>query len=255
MKVVILAGGFGTRISEESIIKPKPMISIGETPILVHLMRFFYKNGFNDFIICGGYKCEYIKEYFWKYNLINSDFTIDNIDNKNKIIYQNNYSEKWKITIVDTGIETQTAGRIKAIEKYLDSDFIMTYGDGLSDVNLKELIKKHNETNSFVTLTAINTHSKFGILNLENDKVKEFAEKSSTGGGWINAGFMVVKKDALQYIKGSLDSFEFDTLPQIAKDGKLSAYKHNGFWKCMDTLKDKNEFEEMIKNGKIPWMI
>lgn len=255
MKVVILAGGFGTRISEESMIKPKPMINIGDVPILIHIMRFFYKNGFNEFVICGGYKCEYIKEYFWKYNIMNSDFTIDNLEGKNSIVNNNSFSEKWKVTIVDTGKDTQTAGRIKLVEKYLDGDFLMTYGDGLSDVNLNRLLEEHKKNNGLVTLTAVKTHSKFGILNIKESIVEEFAEKTALGGGWINAGFMVIKKEALDFITNSQESFEFDILPKIASSGKLFAYKHEGFWKCMDTLKDKNEFEELISKGVPPWKV
>lgn len=254
MKVVILAGGFGTRISEESTIKPKPMINIGDTPVLVHLLRYFYENGYDDFIICGGYKCEYIKNYFHNYNIINSDLTIDNREGKNTY-HINNKSEKWRISIVDTGINTQTGGRIKNIESFIgeDESFIMTYGDGLSDINLISLVNEYNKSDSIVTLSSYQKESKFGILNLDGDNVMEFSEKSISGGGWINAGFMVLNKEIFKYIKNQSDSFEFDILPIIAKLKKLTTYKHTGFWKCMDTLKDKNEFEDIISSGNIPW--
>ncbi|MGL4951348.1 MAG: glucose-1-phosphate cytidylyltransferase [Mycoplasma sp.] len=254
MQVVILAGGFGTRISEESIIKPKPLIEIGGTPILIHLMRFFYKQGYTDFIICGGYKCDYIKEYFYKYNIINSDFTIDNKDEKNKFYINNSKSEKWKVTVINTGKETQTGGRIKRVKEYITSDnFFMTYGDGLSDVDLTKVLEKYNESKSIVTLTSVQRESKFGVLEFDGTNISTFAEKTMSGGGWINAGFMILNKEIFNYIDGDDSSFEFDVLPKLAKINKLTGYKHCGFWKCMDTLKDKNEFEEIVMSGNIPW--
>lgn len=253
MKVVILAGGFGTRISEESMYKPKPMIELDGTPILIHLMRYFYHKGFNEFIICGGYKCEYIKEYFWKYNIMNSDFILDNTKN-NEIIIKNSFSEKWKVTVVDTGMKTQTAGRIKKIEELVGDEFIMTYGDALSDINFDNLKATHKNNKGLITITSTPTYNKFGVLDLDGEKVNTFAEKSNSKLTWINAGFMIINKEVLKLIKNDLDSFEFDILPKIAEKGQLFTYKHEGFWKCMDTLKDKNEFEELIKEKKTPWM-
>lgn len=253
MKVVILAGGFGTRISEESNIKPKPMIEIGEKPILLHIMEHYSKYGFDEFIICGGYKQYYIKEYFSNYYLHNSDVTFD-FSNSGQITYHKSNCNNWKVTVVDTGLETQTAGRIKRIQKYIDGDnFLLTYGDGVSNVNIDEIIKEHKK-GTIVTLTTIQPGGRFGTIGINaNNQVKSFSEKSKSDGGWINAGFMVVNKDVFKYIKKDSESFEFDILPILAKEGKVRCYKHNGFWKCMDTLKDKNDLEAMWNKGEAPW--
>ncbi len=254
MKVVILAGGFGTRISEESELKPKPMIEIGGKPILLHIMEHYSKYGFNEFIICAGYKQYFIKEYFSNFFLHNTDVTFD-LANNGKTIYHESHCKNWKITVVDTGLETQTAGRIKRVEKYIDGDeFLLTYGDGLSNVDLGKLIKSYSK-DKLVTLTTIQPGGKFGVIDIDGDSnVKAFNEKTKNDGGWINAGFMIVNKKALSYIKDDSESFEFNILPILAKEGKVSCYKHDGFWKCMDTLKDKNEFEELWKKGNAPWI-
>ncbi len=253
MKVVILAGGFGTRICEESNIKPKPMIEIGGKPILLHIIEHYSKFGFNDFIICAGYKQYYIKEYFSNYFLHNSDVTFD-FSNNGAITYHKSKCNNCKITVIDTGLETQTAGRIKRIEKYIDTDnFLLTYGDGLSNVDIYKILETHKQ-GTLVTLTTIQPGGKFGVINIGDDNiVTSFNEKTKLDGGWINAGFMVLNKEVFNYIKNDFESFEFDILPLLSKNGMVKCYKHMGFWKCMDTLKDKNDLEEMWNKGDAPW--
>ena len=257
MKVVILAGGFGTRISEESHLKPKPMINIGEKPILWHIMKIYSHYGFNEFIICLGYKSHMIKEFFADYYLHTSDVTFDLENNKMEI--HNNYSEPWKVTLVDTGLNTMTGGRVKRISKYLPKDepFMLTYGDGVSDVNLKELLDFHKKQGKLATLTAINIDERFGVLRIdENDEtIHEFSEKIPSGGGWINGGFMVLEPEVINYIKGDETVFEKDPLENLAKDGELKAYKHDGFWKCMDTKRDHDALKDMWDNDDAPWHI
>ena len=255
MKVVILAGGFGTRILEESITRPKPMVEIGGIPILIHLMRNFYKQGFNDFIICTGYKGYFIKEYFSNYFFHNSDITFD-MTSKEKIIIHNSYNEKWKVTVIDTGLNTQTGGRIKQIKNYINDDFIMTYGDGLSNINLKELVKVHSNSNNIATITAIQPGNKYGKLEInKNSQIIDFFEKNKNDGGWINGGLICMSKEIFSYIDGDTTSFEFDTLPKISNINKLGSYKHYGFWHCMDSLKDRNDLEELWNSGIAPWVI
>lgn len=255
MKVVLLAGGFGTRISEESCLKPKPMIEIGDYPILLHIMKYYYSFGHNEFIICGGYKSFYIKNYFSTYMLKQSSVSFDTREEL-QINFIDNNVEKWKVTIIDTGLKTETGGRIKRIKEYLDDDeeFLLTYGDGLSDININELINQHKKSDALVTLSSIQIKGRFGSLDISDNLVNNFAEKTKEDGGWINAGFMVINKKAFDYIDGDETSFEFDVLPKISKLSKLEAYKHNGFWKCMDTLKDKNDLEKILESGEAKWV-
>lgn len=257
MKVVILAGGFGTRISEESHLKPKPMIEIGEKPILWHIMKIYSHYGFNEFIICLGYKSHMIKEFFADYYLHTSDVTFDL--SKNEMEVHNNYSEPWKVTLVDTGLNTMTGGRIKRIGEYLHKDepFMLTYGDGVSDVNLKQLIEFHKSHGKLATITAVNLAGRFGVLGIDEDEetINQFAEKSKEDGGWINGGFMVMEPEVLDYINGDETIFERDPLENLAKDGELKAYKHHGFWKCMDTKRDHDSLEEMWDNDEALWYI
>lgn len=255
MKVVILAGGFGTRISEESYLKPKPMIEIGGMPILWHIMKIFYHQGFDDFIICAGYKQHIIKEWFANYSLYRSDITFDFSQN-NKMIIHNNYSESWKVTIVDTGLDTLTGGRIKRIKKYINDEmFIMTYGDGLANIDVKALVEFHNAHNKVVTLSAVVPQGRFGMMDIDGDMVKTFREKSKEDVGWINGGFMVLTKEVFDYIDGDSVSFEKEPLERLAKEGKLCCYKHNGFWQCMDTMRDKEFLENEWATGKAKWKI
>lgn len=254
MKVVILAGGFGTRISEESHLKPKPMIEIGDTPILWHIMKYYSSFGFNEFIICCGYKGYVIKEYFADYYLHRSDVTFD-FSNNNQMIIHNNVAEPWKVTLVDTGLHTMTGGRLKRVQKYLDNEtFMMTYGDGVSNVDLNELLQFHKRQNKVATITAIQPGGRFGVLEIdEHQKVLNFAEKAKEDGGWINAGFMVLEPEVFQYIAGDETFFEREPLENLAKEGKLVAYKHQGFWKCMDTLRDKEALEYLWNTKQALW--
>ncbi|MFW5650236.1 MAG: glucose-1-phosphate cytidylyltransferase [Acetivibrio ethanolgignens] len=258
MKVVILAGGYGTRISEESYLKPKPMVAIADAPILWHIMKYYSSYGFNQFIICCGYKGYVIKEYFADYYLHRSDITFD-FTKGNEMIVHNNVAEPWKVTLVDTGIEAQTGARIHRIKRYVrDEAFMLTYGDGVSDVNLHRLLEFHKERKKTVTLTAVQMGSKFGVLDFRKDEfsVQRFAEKDKEDGGWINAGFMVVEPEIFSYLEDD-DKLIFEQKPlkTLAEENKLAAYKHDGFWQCMDTLREKNMLEAMWNNGKAPWKV
>ncbi len=254
MKVVILAGGMGTRISEESHLKPKPMIEIGDAPILWHIMKYYSSYGFDEFIICCGYKGYVIKEYFADYYLHRSDITFD-FSNNNEMIVHNNVAEPWKVTVVDTGYSTMTGGRLKRVQKYIgDETFMMTYGDGVSDIDLNELLKFHKGHGKAATITAIQPGGRFGVLDIdENQGVKQFSEKAKEDGGWINAGFMVLEPTVFDYIKGDETFFEREPLENLARDGKLAAYKHYGFWKCMDTLRDKEALDFLWNTKQAAW--
>ena len=247
MKVVIFAGGKGTRISEESYLRPKPMIEIGGHPILWHILKIYTAQGVNEFIICLGYKGAMIKEYFINYFMYNSDLTIDLADNS--VDVHSSKSEKFKVTLVDTGLETLTAGRLKRVHKYIgDEDFMLTYGDGVADVDVKKLIKFHQEQNKVCTMTAIQSGSRFGIMDLDdNDRVKDFIEKPKDEGTWINGGYFVMKPAVFNYLHDDADQMMWENQPleDLARDGELVAYKHTGFWKCMDTLRDKNDLEKL----------
>lgn len=254
MKVVILAGGLGTRISEESHLKPKPMIEVGDAPILWHIMKYYSSYGFNEFIICCGYKGYVIKEYFADYYLHRSDITFDFSDN-NKMIVHNNVAEPWKVTVIDTGLHTMTGGRLKRIQNYVGNETcMMTYGDGVSDVDLDVLLKFHREHGKAATLTAIQPGGRFGVLDIDDSQtVRQFSEKAKEDGGWINAGFMVLEPEAFSYIEGDQTYFEKEPLENMAKDGNLAAYRHEGFWKCMDTMRDKGMLDELWNKGDAPW--
>ena len=254
MKVVILAGGLGTRISEESHLKPKPMIEVGDAPILWHIMKYYSSYGFNQFIICCGYKGYVIKEYFADYYLHRSDVTFD-FANNNEMIIHNNVAEPWKVTVVDTGLHTMTGGRLKRIQKYVgDQTFMMTYGDGVSDIDLDALLEFHRVHKKAATLTAIQPGGRFGVLDIDdNETVRQFSEKAKEDGGWINAGFMVLEPEVFDYIEGDDTFFEKEPLENLALDGKLAAYRHEGFWKCMDTMRDKGMLDELWNSGQAPW--
>lgn len=256
MKVIILAGGFGTRISEESHLKPKPMIEIGGKPILWHIMKLYSFYGHNDFIICAGYKQHMIKQYFAEYYLHQSDITFDFTD-ENKMIVHNNVAEPWKVTIVDTGLNTMTGGRIKRVEKYVGGEtFMLTYGDGVSNVNINELIKYHKQHGKIATLTAVNVGQRFGVLGIrENNEINSFREKNDLDGSMINAGYMVLEPKVFDYIKDDTTVFEKEPLENIAKKGQLMAYKHDGFWQCMDTQRDKFNLEKQWNEGKALWKV
>lgn len=255
MKVVILAGGFGTRISEESHIKPKPMIEIGGKPILWHIMKIYSAYGFNEFVICCGYKAEVIKQYFANYFLLNCDVSFDYNQN-NMVQIHNNINEPWKVTVVDTGLNTMTGGRIKRIQPYINNEpFMITYGDGVSNVNISELVKFHENNGELATITVIKPEARFGIADIKGNYVTSFREKSQMDIGWINGGFMVVQPDIFNYIKDDSSILEKDCLGKLSEDNCLTAYKHNGFWQCMDTQRDKQRLEQMWANKEAPWKV
>lgn len=254
MKVVILAGGYGTRISEESHLKPKPMIEIGGKPILWHIMKEYSYYGFNEFIICCGYKQNIIKQWFADYYLYNSDVTFDFSDN-NKMTVHNNVAEPWKVTLVDTGLDTLTGGRVKRIEKYIgDESFMLTYGDGVSDINILDLLKFHKETGKMVTITAASVQQRFGVLDIDDDNVvSSFREKSTDDGSKINAGYMVLEPEIFKYITGDNEMLENEPFDRIVQLGQLAAYKFDGYWQCMDTKREHEKLEALWESGNAPW--
>ena len=256
MKVVILAGGFGTRISEESHLKPKPMIEIGDQPILWHIMKLYSYYGFHDFIICAGYKQHIIKEYFYNYALHRSDFTF-NLRENNQMQVHSNVSEPWSVTIVDTGLNTMTGGRIKRVKDYIGHEpFLLTYGDGVADVNIKELVEYHKQKGHIATLTAVQPGGRFVVLDIaSNNQIEFFREKNKDDGGWINGGFMVLEPEIFKYIKDDTTVFEKEPLETVAKMGELDAFMHSGFWQCMDTLRDKNYLEDLLEKHQAPWKV
>ena len=255
MKVVLLAGGFGTRISEESQYKPKPMIEIGEMPILWHIMKTYSHYGFNEFVICAGYKQHVIKQWFADYFLHTSDITFDFL-NGNKMIVHDEHSEDWKVTIVDTGLHTMTGGRLKRVRKYIgDEPFFMTYGDGVANVDISATLEFHKSHGKLATMTAIRPESRYGMIDFEGDKVLSFREKSQKDVGWINAGFMVLDPKVLDYVKDDTIMFEREPMEKIAQDGELMCYRHEGFWQCMDTLRDKQKLDTLWESGNAPWKI
>ncbi|WP_224981781.1 glucose-1-phosphate cytidylyltransferase [Geomonas agri] len=254
MKVVILAGGFGTRISEESHLKPKPMIEIGERPILWHIMKIYSSYGFNDFIICLGYKGYCIKEYFAHYFLHESDVTFD-FKNHNERMIHHHSAEPWTVTLANTGLETMTGGRVKRIREYVGNDtFMLTYGDGVSDVDVRKLVAFHKEHGRLATVTSIQPQGRFGALDVTGEsRVLGFQEKPKGDGAWINAGFFVLEPEVLDYIAGDDTSLEREPMEKLSQDGELFAYRHTGFWQPMDTLRDKKALEELWKSGNAPW--
>lgn len=255
MKVVILAGGLGTRISEESHLKPKPMIGIGDRPILWHIMKIYSHYGFNDFIICLGYKQYIVKEFFAGYYMHTSDVTFD-LKN-NEMTVQKNTSEPWRVTLVDTGLNTMTGGRIKRVQEYIGNEpFMLTYGDGVADIDIDKLLKFHKSHGKIGTLTAINIDQRFGVLDIaENGNISAFREKQAADKSVINGGFMVMNPEIFDYIDGDDTVFEKSPLEEIAKQGQLMAYNHNGFWQCMDTQRDKQLLEKLWESGNAPWKL
>lgn len=255
MKVVILAGGLGTRISEETVTRPKPMVEIGGKPILWHIMKIYSYYGFHEFIVCLGYKGYMIKEYFSNYFLHMSDVTFD-IQHNSMQVHQK-YAEPWKVTLVDTGIETMTGGRVKRVASYIGNEpFMLTYGDGVSDVNITELLKYHKTHGKQATVTATLPAGRFGALNLDSsENVLSFQEKPAGDGSWINGGFFILEPSMLELIAGESTVFEKEPLERLARNGQLAAYKHQGFWYAMDTLRDKNHLEALWQSGKAPWKV
>jgi glucose-1-phosphate cytidylyltransferase len=255
MKVVILAGGFGTRLSEATAIIPKPMVEIGGKPILWHIMKIYSAYGFNDFIICCGYRQYVIKEYFANYFRHNCDMTVNLADNSVQIL--DNHSEQWKVTMIDTGINTLTGGRVKRIQKYIGNhSFLLTYGDGLSDINILKSIDEHKKSGKILSLLAYQPSGRLGVLEIENDgTVRSFLEKPKESGSWINGGFFICEPKLFDYISGDNEMLEYEPMQRIIQDKQLHAYKHNGFWKPMDTMRDNNELNELWNSGKAPWKI
>jgi glucose-1-phosphate cytidylyltransferase len=256
VKVLLLAGGLGTRISEETDLRPKPMVEIGGKPILWHIMKIYSKYGFNDFVILLGYKGYYIKEYFANYFLHQSDVTIDMKTGKMEVL--NNSSEPWKVTLLDTGINSMTGGRVKRAQDFIGNEpFMLTYGDGVSDINIKDLVKFHKLHGKAMTMTSAQPDGRFGALNIdENNQVHEFKEKPKGDGNWINAGFFVCEPKVFDYItEGDSTVFEQAPLMNLAKEGEIFTYKHDGFWKPMDTLKDKNDLNKLWDNNQAPWKV
>lgn len=255
MKVVLLAGGFGTRISEESQFKPKPMVEIGGMPILWHIMKGYAAHGFHEFVICAGYKQEVIKEWFADYYLHNTDVTFDLKNNRMEV--HNNHSEPWKVTVVDTGLNTMTGGRVKRVAPYIGNEpFLLTYGDGVANVDINDLVTYHKGHGKMVTMTSFNAGQRFGVLDIDKaGHIKQFREKTMGDGNMINIGFMVCDPKFLDYIDGDDTVLEKKPMETMAKMGKLMAYKHEGFWQCMDTVREKETLENLWASGKAPWKV
>ena len=254
MKAVILAGGFGTRISEETQFKPKPMIEIGGMPLLWHIMKSYSTYNINDFVICCGYKGYMIKEYFANYFLHMSDVTFDIKNNKMNV--HKKFGESWNVTLVDTGIDTQTGGRLKKIEEYLDDEtFCFTYGDGISDIQIDQLVRFHNDNKTVATVTAVQPSARFGALDIRENKVISFKEKPPGDGNWINGGYFVLEPSVFDYLGDNSTVWEEEPVENLTRDGQLSTYKHSGFWQPLDSLRDKNKLEKLWSNGNAPWKI
>ena len=254
MKVVLLAGGFGSRISEESQFKPKPMIEIGGMPILWHIMKEYAYYGHTEFIICAGYKQEYIKEWFANYFLHNSDVTFDYRNGKNEMIIHQTNMDLWKVTVINTGYNTMTGGRIKRIQRYVGNEpFLMTYGDGVCDVEIDKLIEYHKSHGKFATLTAVKMAQDKGVLYIEGGSVKSFREKNMADGAPINAGYMVLEPRIFDYLTDDTCVFEKVALTKLAEEGQLMSYIHTGFWQCMDNIREKNMLDKLLQTGKAPW--
>lgn len=256
MKVVILAGGFGTRISEESRLKPKPMIKIGDKPIIWHIMKLYSYYGFNDFIVCAGYKQNVIKEWFANYYLNNSDITFDYTNGGNITVHKY-VAEPWKVTIADTGLDTMTGGRIKRVKNYIGNEpFFMTYGDGVSNVNIKDLLSYHKAHGKLATMTIVRPEGRFGVVDINSEgQIKSFREKNKSDACWINGGFMVLEPEVIDYISDDTVIFEREPLEKIAENGQLMSYKHNGFWHCMDTMNDKEKLDKMWEKEIADWKV
>lgn len=255
MKVVLLAGGLGTRISEESHLKPKPMIEIGGKPILWHIMKLYAHYGYNEFIICAGYKQQIIKEWFSGYFIYNSDVTFD-FSQGNKLIVHNQFSEPWKVTVVDTGLTTMTGGRVKRVKEYIGNEpFFLTYGDGVSDIDIRATVEFHKRHGKLATMTAIQPEGRFGVMDIQGDQMMAFREKNKEDSGWINGGFMVLDPKVIDYVDNDSIMFEKEPLERIAAEGELMCYRYSGFWQCMDTLRDKEKLESMWVNGRALWKV
>jgi glucose-1-phosphate cytidylyltransferase len=255
MKAVILAGGLGSRLSEETESKPKPLVTIGEQPILWHILKIYSFYGINEFIICCGYKGYMIKEYFLKYKLYSSDIEIDLSKDNTSIITKDSLNEKWKLILVDTGKDSQTGGRLKRVEKYLDKTFCMTYGDGLSSINIRDLINFHKKNKKLATMTVVNPEARFGKTELSGDVVKSFNEKPKIYNDWINGGFFVLEPKVFDYIKDDNVIWEDYPLKKLSSEKNLSAYRHNEFWQPMDTLRERATLENLWKTNKAPWKV
>ncbi len=254
MKVIILAGGRGTRLTEETATRPKPMVEIGGRPILWHIMKIYASQGYEDFLIACGYKGEIIKEYFYNYYVYNSDYVINLRDGSRKIIKSS--TDNWRVCVIDTGLETQTGGRILRLRDWIDGEnFMVTYGDGVGNIDISKLIKFHQAHGKIATLTAVRPPARFGGLSLTGDRVKEFSEKPQTGEGWINGGFFVFRRNVFDYIEDDSTILERDPLERMAFEGQLMAFRHEGFWQPMDTLRDKNLLEDLWISNRAPWKI
>jgi glucose-1-phosphate cytidylyltransferase len=254
MKAVILAGGMGSRLSEETSLRPKPMLGIGGRPILWHIMKHYSAHGVNDFIICCGYKGYVIKEYFANYFLHMSDVTFD-IEHNQMEVHQR-FAEPWRVTLVDTGITTLTGGRLKRVKRYLgDDDFCLTYGDGVADVDISKLVEFHKREGKLATVTAVQPPGRFGVLELDGNLIRRFQEKPSGAGSWISAGFFVLSPKAVDYIEGDATPWEKEPMERLAREGELNAFCHDGFWQSMDTLRDRQYLESLWQSGKAPWQV
>jgi glucose-1-phosphate cytidylyltransferase len=254
MKAVILAGGLGSRITEESHLRPKPMVEVGGKPLLWHILKLYSTHGIQEFVICCGYKGYVIKEYFANYFLHMTDMTIDMTHNDIEVHHRR--AEPWKITLVDTGLDTLTGGRLKRVKDYVnDETFCLTYGDGVSNVNIPELIEFHKKNKRLATVTAVQPPARFGAMRFKGDLVSEFEEKPKGDDRWINGGFFVLEPGVMDYIPGDSTSWEYDSLKEIASAGELAAYRHTGFWAAMDTLRDKNHLESLWAKGEAPWKL
>jgi len=251
MKAVILAGGTGSRIAEETHLKPKPMVEIGGKPVLWHILKIYSSHGIRDFVICLGYRGYFIKEYFANYFLHTSDVTFD-LSNNSMEVHRRN-AEPWRITLVDTGEATQTGGRLKRVAHFLDGTFLFTYGDGVSNVNVRQSIEFHRQQGGLATITAVQPAGRFGALDIEGQRIIRFEEKPPGDGSWINGGFFVLEPGVFDYIDGDHSVWEREPLERLARDNQLSAFRHDGFWQPMDTLRDKNKLEELWSSGKAPW--
>ena len=256
MKVVILAGGFGTRISEESQFKPKPMVELGGMPILLHIMKIYSAHGFNEFIICAGYKQHVIKEYSADYFLHTSDITYDFTGGKNEMIVHSTHSEPWKVTVVDTGLNTMTGGRVKRVQDYIGNEpFMLTYGDAVGDINITELVEYHKKNGKLGTISVYNFGQSKGVLEVNNGMVDAFREKSDFDGDLINIGFMVLEPEIFNHIEGDSTTFEKEPINALVNMRQLAAYTHKGFWQCMDTVREKEQLEKLWNKGQAPWKV
>jgi glucose-1-phosphate cytidylyltransferase len=255
VKVIILAGGLGSRLSEETILRPKPMVEIGGRPILWHIMNTYAACGIDDFVIALGYKAEVIKEYFLNFYALNNDISIDLASGKTTIHDGN--QPKWKVHLVDTGLRTETGGRLKRLSGWLEENetFMFTYGDGVADINIRALLQFHQSHGKLATVTAVRPPARFGRMTIDGDRILEFQEKPDSGEGWINGGFFVLNTKVLDYIEGDHTSWEREPLERLSRDGQIVGYRHSGFWSCMDTLREKNILEDLWSSGNAPWVV